>query len=456
MSPTLLSGAARLAGSSLLRLQSDDRLVALVRDGHDPAFTALVERYRPELQRYCARLVGEDRAEDVVQQAFLNAHGAMRSSDVDIQLRPWLYRITHNAGLNVLRAARSEDELDERMSAAGADVPESAEIHERLHDALSAISRLPQPQRDALTLRAVEGRSHAEIAAALGVSAGAARQHLHRARVTVRAAVSAVTPYGLIARFAMAGGGDPAAAAIASGAGASATAGLGLTVTKIGAGVLAAGAIATGTTGHVPFLGSGHRAAATPEQAKATAGRGVPETHGAGAATPVSAASPAATGGRPGTAVHGPRHHSTASGAGNHGNAATGAGGGSGSDHGSQGSGASGGDGSGDHRISGGGNHRGSGESDSSGGSGGSSEGADSSRPRPSVGSSLPGAISPHHESGGDGSSGSGSGSSGSGSSGSGDSPETQDAPEHQDPPETPEAPKTQETHTPDSQSPDG
>jgi RNA polymerase sigma factor (sigma-70 family) len=250
MSPQLLSGAARLAGSSLLRLQSDERLVALVRDGHDPAFSAVVDRYRGELLRYATRVVGDSRAEDVVQQAFVNAHQAMTSSDSDIKLRPWLYRITHNAALNALRAGRRAEELDDRLAAAGG-VEQTVEHRERLREALAAIARLPEPQRDALTLQALQGRSHEEIAAALNVSSGAARQQVHRARGAVRAAVSAVTPYGLLARYAMAGGGEPASAVV-TGAGA---AGITATVGKIGAGVLAAGAIATGTTGHVPFVG---------------------------------------------------------------------------------------------------------------------------------------------------------------------------------------------------------
>jgi RNA polymerase sigma factor, sigma-70 family len=150
-------------------MQSDDRLVALIRDGHDPAFTAMVDRYRPELLRYCTRIVGEARAEDVVQQAFLNAHNAMTSSDADINLRPWLYRIAHNAGLNVLRSGKQQVELDEQLAATGR-VEDDVENRERLQEALAAIAKLPEPQRDALALRALEGRSHAEIAAALGVS----------------------------------------------------------------------------------------------------------------------------------------------------------------------------------------------------------------------------------------------------------------------------------------------
>jgi RNA polymerase sigma factor (sigma-70 family) len=259
-----------MAGSSLLRLQSDERLVALVRDGHDPAFTAIVDRYGADLVRYSARIVGEGRAEDIVQQAFLNAHTALMSSENDIQLRPWLYRIAHNAGLNVLRSSREQVELDERLAATGT-VEQTVETNERLTAALAAIAMLPEPQRDALTLRALEGRSHQEIAEAIGVTPGAARQHLHRARASVRAAVTAVTPYGLLARFAVAGGSDPVAAGTLVGAGA----GIGATVTKVGAGVLAAGAIATGTTGHLPFTGDRERpkpAAAQPAREAAAGG----------------------------------------------------------------------------------------------------------------------------------------------------------------------------------------
>ncbi len=281
MSPHLLSDAARLAGSSLLRLQADDRLVALVRDGHDPAFTAVVDRYRSELLRYCTRIVGESRAEDVVQQAFLNAHTAMTSSRSEIRLRPWLYRIAHNAGLNVLRSSPQQVELDDRYPSTGG-LEQDVEDRERLQAAFAAIALLPEPQRDALTLQALEGRSHEEIASALGVSSSAARQHVHRARTTIRAAVSAITPYGLLARYAMAGSGEPTRAAVLGGAGA----GLGATAVKVGAGVLAAGAIAGGT-GAIP-LADLHQSSAAPAgaarigtagRANARADRGVSPAH---------------------------------------------------------------------------------------------------------------------------------------------------------------------------------
>lgn len=112
MSLRLLNEPARLAGASLLRLQSDERLVTLAAGGHEAAFAVIVDRYRPALLRYCTGLVGSARAEDVVQQALVNAHASLlRTPDVR-SLRPWLYRIAHNAALNTLRAVRDDIPLD--------------------------------------------------------------------------------------------------------------------------------------------------------------------------------------------------------------------------------------------------------------------------------------------------------------------------------------------------------
>src|SRR5690242_11950983 len=69
MTPRRLREPARLAGA-VLRTQSDERLVDLVRDGNDRAFEAIVHRYRRPLLRYCGRYLAPPRAEDAVQQTF--------------------------------------------------------------------------------------------------------------------------------------------------------------------------------------------------------------------------------------------------------------------------------------------------------------------------------------------------------------------------------------------------
>jgi RNA polymerase sigma factor (sigma-70 family) len=248
MSPSPLRHPARLAGASLLRLQSDERLAELAASGHEAAFDAIVDRYRTPLTRYCAGIVGPSRADDAVQQTLINAHDALKRTDEVRHLRSWLYRIAHNAALNVLRAVRDDVSLD---AAAGAAVmaeagPDAAfERSERFRATVAALQELPERQRAALVLRELEGRSHEEIAETLGVTAGSARQHLMRARVALRTAVTAITPYPLIVRLAEALAGPSSAgwtdAAVGAGAGA--------TLAKLTAGVVATGALVGGAVG---------------------------------------------------------------------------------------------------------------------------------------------------------------------------------------------------------------
>ena len=229
----------------MLRTQSDARLVDLVRAGHASAFEAIVHRYRKPLLGYCSRLLPASRAEDAVQQTFLKAYQSMVSGDADLNLRPWLYRIAHNASLNLLRQnGWSHDELDENMD--GVQRPDQAlELRERLGATVAAVKALPERQRDAVLLREIDGLSYEEIALALGVGDGAVRQLLHRARATLRAGLTAATPLGLIERLAaaMAGtGADPSSRVAEMAAGI----GLGTGAVKLGVAVLATGAIATG------------------------------------------------------------------------------------------------------------------------------------------------------------------------------------------------------------------
>src|SRR3954471_16662161 len=247
MQPRLLRSPARLAGSSLLRLQTDERLVALAREGHERAFEAIVERYSVVLERYATRLVGPSRGEDAVQQAFVNAHSYLIGHpEKAIELRPWLYRIVHNAALNTLRASRDEQPLGEDTERIALS-DDAIERRELLREALDAVAALPASQRDAILLRELEGRSHDEIAVALGVSPGAARQQIFRARAALRTAATALTPMPLMARLLemATSTGGAGAADLATGAGAGLTA----IIAKAGAGVLVNGAGVGGAGG---------------------------------------------------------------------------------------------------------------------------------------------------------------------------------------------------------------
>ena len=182
---------------SLLGTQSDERLTTLAGSGHERAFEAIVERYSKALARYAQRFLGEARAEEVVQAAFLSAWSALTTGTEVRDLRPWLYRIVHNGALNAMNRSESGDlELIEATD--GALSPHAIlEQNEEVRSALNVIAELPERQRAALLAVAVDGRAHADVAADLGVSDAGVRQLVRRARVQLRTAATALTPLPL-------------------------------------------------------------------------------------------------------------------------------------------------------------------------------------------------------------------------------------------------------------------
>ena len=85
------SALPHLGGRSpLLRLQSDEKLVAMIRRGNNGAFDALVQRYQPRLLSFCRHMLGsQEDAEDVLQEVFAASFNALLADDRPINARPW-------------------------------------------------------------------------------------------------------------------------------------------------------------------------------------------------------------------------------------------------------------------------------------------------------------------------------------------------------------------------------
>jgi RNA polymerase sigma factor (sigma-70 family) len=223
MPPPADGFAVRLVRGPALRTQPDRRLVTLVREGYEAAFEEIVRRYGKPLTRYAAAIVGS-RGEDVTQDAFSKALLALRrDDDSEIELRPWLFRIVRNTALNDLRDSPPTPELLADAIAGGRNPAEEMERREDLADLMHRLQSLPDRQRAAIVMRELEGLSHEEIAAALGLSGGAARQAIFRARQTLRDGFGMLLPLPLL-RLLVDHAGD-AAVVGASGATAAATGG---------------------------------------------------------------------------------------------------------------------------------------------------------------------------------------------------------------------------------------
>ncbi len=244
MPPPAEGFAARFVIGPALRTQPDRRLVTLVREGYENAFEEIVRRYGKPLTRYAAAIVG-GRAEDVTQDAFSKALLALRRDGAEIELRPWLFRIVRNTALNDLRDSPPSAEALAEVIASGASPAEELERREELADLMRRLQSLPEAQRAAIVMRELEGLSHEEIASALGLSDGGARQAIYRARRALRDGAGILLPLPLLKAL-LAGATSAPIEATAGAAGVGSAAGAGVALKAAAATVLVVGAVGAG------------------------------------------------------------------------------------------------------------------------------------------------------------------------------------------------------------------
>jgi RNA polymerase sigma factor (sigma-70 family) len=179
----------------LLRLRSDEQLLALFRQGDEDAFQVIHERYRQRLFAYARQMLGGSRSdgEDAMQDVFLRAYGALRADNRPVTLRAWLYRVAHNRCIDQLRRPlpAAVDLFDLTRGPSLQDPLEQAERREDLRRLVSDVRRLPEQQRSALLMREMEGLSYKELSEALAVSIPAVKSLLVRARIGLVEAIEA-------------------------------------------------------------------------------------------------------------------------------------------------------------------------------------------------------------------------------------------------------------------------
>ncbi len=168
------------------RLLGDERLAKLAGRGNGRAFGALYNRHHQALYRYCRSILGNHHdAQDALQSAMMRAYDALARQQRDLAVKPWLFRIAHNEAVTILRRRRPEQELASDLESVSADVESTLQTRERLAALVADLRSLPERQRAALVMRELSGLSIREIAAALSISEGAAKQTLFEARTSL-------------------------------------------------------------------------------------------------------------------------------------------------------------------------------------------------------------------------------------------------------------------------------
>ncbi len=176
---------------------ADSLLIRQCLQGSTAAFGELVRRYQDRLFNTVYRLLdhAED-AQDVVQEAFLNAYQNLGSFKGDSQFFTWLYRIAMNTAISLKRKQRATVSLSaERDGDSGLEPADASEDiqpeitlqrRERARRLQDALNRLSPDHRAVLVLKEIEGEKYEVIAEILEVPVGTIRSRLHRARAELR------------------------------------------------------------------------------------------------------------------------------------------------------------------------------------------------------------------------------------------------------------------------------
>src|SRR6266496_2088977 len=172
------------------RIENEAELATRARAGDRAAFGQLVEQYAGVARRVARAVLGNpEDADDAAQDAMLSALVKLDQYDPRRPFGPWLLRIVANAATDRRRrrTVRRVEPLDAALTAGGPRPDTTAErraLGERLRQALA---ELPERRRVAVVLFDVEGYSHAEIAAVLGIPEGTVRSEVFHARRRLRA-----------------------------------------------------------------------------------------------------------------------------------------------------------------------------------------------------------------------------------------------------------------------------
>ena len=175
--------------------QPDDEVIRQVLDGNTAMFELLMRRYNERVYRAARSIVRDDQeAEDVLQQAYVNAFTHLRQFNGSARFSTWLTRIAINESLARVRRQGRYEPLDDGTSnlepfmfRKPSENPERQAFTQELRELLEwAIDTLPDGMREVFVLREVEGLNTSEVAECLGVSQEVVKTRLSRGRAALR------------------------------------------------------------------------------------------------------------------------------------------------------------------------------------------------------------------------------------------------------------------------------
>jgi RNA polymerase sigma-70 factor (ECF subfamily) len=168
-------------------MEPDSLLIRRAIDGDERALRLLWSRHSPHIDAVVKRLTGDpDLAADIAQEVWMQIFRALRTFRGDAQFSTWAHRIAVNRTLNALRRVRRIDRREVEIEDDTVLVEEDGDRAFLAHSIESAAARLPNGARTVFILHDVEGYTHEDIARELGITTGASKSQLFKARAKLR------------------------------------------------------------------------------------------------------------------------------------------------------------------------------------------------------------------------------------------------------------------------------
>ncbi|HEX6629551.1 MAG TPA: RNA polymerase sigma factor [Gemmatimonadaceae bacterium] len=168
-------------------MSSDQQTIRLACEGDERAMRALWAQYAPVVDAVVRRLVGDpDQAADVAQEVWIQIFRALPGYRGEAQFSTWAHRIAVNRTLNALRRLRRLDRTEVAIEEDSAAVEPDGDRAFLAASIDEAVAQLAPGARTVFLLHDVEGYTHEEIAAELGITSGGSKSQLFKARARLR------------------------------------------------------------------------------------------------------------------------------------------------------------------------------------------------------------------------------------------------------------------------------
>ena len=170
-------------------LLSDEQVVTRVCSGDKDLFRELVRRYEEKLMRYAIYLVrSSDKAQDIVQESFINAYKNLNGFNSKLKFSSWIYRIVHNEAINHVKKYRKDVTLTEAVNTmSDENIEQNFERKEVIERAHLCLTRLPISYSEPLALYYLEDKSYEEISDIMRIPMGTVATRINRAKGIMKA-----------------------------------------------------------------------------------------------------------------------------------------------------------------------------------------------------------------------------------------------------------------------------